>query len=87
MIGCVRSNNSRIVTQINGRQFLVEGQIDFARFGFEIDESSISFIDIDNGPFLQVGQDFFGKGRITNLEKISCERKDYLIIKVSIGDT
>ena len=87
MTNCVRSNNSRIVTQINGDQFLVEGQIDFARFGFEYDESSLNYVDIDNGPFLQVGKDFFGKGSITNLEKISTEKKDYVIIKVTIKGT
>lgn len=84
MTSCVRSNNSRIVTQINGDQFLVEGQIDFARFGFECDESSLNYVDIDNGPFLQVGKDFFGKGSITNLEKICTEKKDYVMIKVTI---
>lgn len=85
MTNCVRSNNSRIVTQINEKQFLVEGEIDFARLGFEFDETSLNFVDIDNGPFLQIGKDFFGKGNICNIETIDSDRKDYIIVKITIG--
>lgn len=84
MIRGVRSKLSRIVTPINDTQFLVEGEIDFARFGFQADEVSLNFADIDGGPFLHIGQDFFGKGTISHIEKIDSDREGYIILKVTL---
>lgn len=71
MIDSVRSKFSRIVTPINKNQFLLEGETNYAKFGFQSDEISLNFVDIEGGPFLHIGQDFFGQGIVSHIEKIS----------------
>lgn len=87
MIGSVRSKLSRIVTAINDYQFLVEGEIDHARFGFQSDETNLNFADIQGGPFLHIGQDFFGKGIIDSIENVDSGQDGYMILKVTLQKT
>lgn len=75
----------RTVTQIAHNQYLVEGEIDVARFGCVVDPI-INYVDIDGGPYLEVGKDFFGKGRITQIQNIDTDKEGYLIIKVTIHE-
>lgn len=85
MTDCVRSKLSRIVTQINDDEFLIEGYTDFARFSFEIDDTYLSLADIQGGPVLQIGCDFFGKGKIKSIEKVQCnEDTGYFMFKINI---
>jgi len=86
MIDCVRSKLSRIVTQINESEYLIEGSVDFARFGFQSDENILNFADIQGGPFLHIGKDFFGKGIIKSIQKISQDKEEvgYLILKITV---
>ena len=84
MINSVRSKNSRIVTQINTNEFLIEGEIEYARFGCQSSETLLTFADIHGGPFLHIGKDFFGKGKIKSIEKLDSEKDDYLILKVNL---
>lgn len=84
MIDCVRSKSSRIVTQIKENEFLIEGEIESVRLGFQVDEVSLNFADINNGPFLHIGQDFFGRGKIKSIEKIDTNKKNYIMLKVII---
>lgn len=83
MIDSVRSKNSRIVTQIKDDQFLVEGQTDCAKLGFQSNETDLNFADIQGGPFLQIGYDFFGKGSILVIEKLSFN-DGYFIFKITV---
>jgi hypothetical protein len=84
MIGCIKSKLSRIVTAINNHQFLIEGTTDSAKLGFQSDENSLNFVDIEGGPFLHIGYDFFGKGIIKNIEKITLDNDGNFTFKVSI---
>lgn len=84
MIDCVRSKLSRVVTQIKDNQFLIEGEIESARFGFQADETNLNFADIHGGPFLHIGQDFFGRGKIKRIERIDSQRKNYIVLKVTL---
>lgn len=84
MIDSVRSKLSRIVTQVKEDQFLVEGITDFAKLGFQSDEISLNFADLQGGPFLHIGHDFFGKGSIIGIEKISFDDEGYFIFKITI---
>lgn len=86
MIGSVRSKLSRIVTPINDHQFLLEGEVDFARFGFQSDQHSLNFADLQGGPFVHIGQDFFGKGIIDHIEKIDSGKEEYIILKITIRE-
>ncbi len=84
MIDCVRSKSSRIVTQIREDQFLIEGDIECAKFGFQVDETNLNFADIHLGPFLHIGQDFFGRGRIKKIEKIDSNKNNSFMLKVTL---
>lgn len=84
MINSVRSKSSRIVTQIGSYEFLVEGEIDSVRFGFQTNDNLLNFADMNGGPFLHVGEDFFGKGKIKSIEKLDSDNQHYLILKVKI---
>lgn len=86
MINSVRSKNSRIVTQVNTDEFLIEGEIEYARFGCENNEMFLTFADIHGGPFLHIGHDFFGKGKIKSIEKLDTEKEDYLILRVVLNN-
>jgi hypothetical protein len=85
MINSVRSKNSRIVTQINTDEFLIEGEIEYARFGCQNSENLLTFADIHGGPFLHIGHDFFGKGQIKSIEKMDSGKEDYILLKVTIN--
>jgi hypothetical protein len=79
-----RYGRKRTVTQINDNQFIVEGDSGFLRIGFEVDPSSPTYADFEGGPFLHIGYDFFGKGRVTEIQIIDSDREDYAIIKVTL---
>lgn len=75
-----KRKNGLLITQISNNQYLIEGQIESARFGYVIDPI-INFVDITNGPYIQLGMDFFGKGAV---ESIDILQKDPLTLKISI---
>lgn len=79
-----RYGSKRTVTQINDSQFIIEGDAGFLRIGFEIDPSSPTYADFEGGPFLHIGNDFFGKGRVKEIQIIDSDKKDYAIIKVTL---
>ena len=45
---------------------------------------SLSFADIQGGPFVHIGQDFFGKGIIDHIEKIDSGKEGYIILKITL---
>lgn len=88
MSQCVRSDkrkNTRIITQIGHKEYLVEGHSDWARFGCQCDPSQITSAQLEGGPFLLVGDSFLGEGRISNIQNISDQDQDnYFILKVTL---
>lgn len=80
-----RCKRSKTVTQIGNNEYLIEGETDFIRFGCEIDPI-ITYADIDGGPLLHVGKDFFGKGRIVSIQNIDSGRDGYIMIKVILNE-
>jgi hypothetical protein len=74
--------NTRTITQISEYEYLIEGESDWARFGFEIDKDFLTFADLENGPFLHVGDIFFGKGKISYLQQMDSGQEGYIILKV-----
>lgn len=87
MSHCTRSNkgkNTRIITQIGEREYLVEGESQWARFGCQYDPSVITSANLDGGPFLLVGDSFLGKGKIKSIQNINTEQNNYFILKISL---
>lgn len=82
----VRSESSFIITQVDTNEFLIEGAIEYAKFGCENTEYNLTFADINGGPFLHIGKDFFGRGKVMNIEKLDTDKEDYLILKVKVED-
>lgn len=78
-----KRKNSLLITQIADNQYLIEGDIKSARFGYVVDPI-INFVDISNGPYIQLGMDFFGKGSVDSIDLINKETNS-LIIKVTIN--
>lgn len=87
MSQCVRPNkgkNTRIITQISEKEYLIEGQSDWARFGCQFDQSVITSANLDGGPFLLVGDSFLGKGNISAIQNINSDKEGYIIIKITL---
>lgn len=90
MSQCLRSKgkNTRTITQINDKEYLIEGETDWIRLGCQFDLSFITSANIDGGPFLLVGDSFLGKGRITRIQQINLESNQNnksFMFKVSIN--
>ncbi len=81
---CSKGKNKRTITQISDKEYLVEGEADWIRFGCQFDSLFITSANIDNGPFLLVGDSFLGKGKITRIQNLSETKDRIFIIKVTI---
>ena len=82
---CSKGKNKRIITQISEKEYLIEGEADWIRFGCQFDLSFITSANIDGGPFLLIGDSFLGKGNIVSIQNLSEQDMDRsFIIKVSI---
>lgn len=81
---CSKGKNKRTITQISDKEYLVEGEADWIRFGCQFDLSFITSANIQNGPFLLIGDTFLGKGRIVQIQNLSDAEDDDFIIKVTI---
>lgn len=78
------SKNKFILSQINERQFLVEGIPNHTRLGGE-NELSISYVDFDGGPMVHIGLDFLGRGKVVGIEIIDTDDPNYLITKITVN--
>lgn len=87
MSRCVRSDkgkNKRIISQVGEKEYLLEGEADWARFGCQFDPSFITSANLDGGPFLLVGDSFLGKGRIASIQNIENDQEGYFILKITL---
>lgn len=79
-----KGKNQRIISQIGEKEYLVEGNSNWARFGCQYDPSYITSAQLDGGPFLLVGDSFLGKGRISAIQHIESDQENYFILKVTL---
>jgi hypothetical protein len=80
-----RYNQKRTITQISDSEYLIEGESDYGRLGFEIDPSMLTYVDFEGGPFLHIGDNFWGKGKIMEIQTIDSGRDGYMIIKITLN--
>ena len=59
-----RYGHERLIRNIEDRQYILVGKSEFVRAGQD-------FIDYEGGPFLRVGDDFYGLGPIKALKPIN----------------
>jgi hypothetical protein len=80
-----KGKNTRIITQIGSKEYLIEGECDWARFGYQFDSSVITSVNVDGGPFLLVGDSFLGKGKIKHIQHIDNNQDGYIILKIILS--
>lgn len=78
-----KRKKSITITQIDSNQYILEGDLEL-RIGCTIDPI-IDYANISNGPFIQIGKDFLGKGSVSNIEIISSSINN-IIMKVTLYD-
>lgn len=79
-----KGKNTRIITQIGEKEYLLEGYSNWARFGCQYDISHITSAQLDGGPFLLVGDSFLGKGYISAIQNIETDQDNYFLLKVTL---
>jgi len=73
---------NRVVTQINDKEFILEGFSKKTKICAEFDDGFPYHINLEGGPFIHIGLDFFGKGKVKNLQLINNDRPNYIILKI-----
>lgn len=80
-----KRKNTRVITQIAEKEYLVEGYSDWVRFGCQYDPSFPTSAKLQGGPFLLVGDSFLGEGRIISIQNIENSQNNYFILKVTLS--
>jgi hypothetical protein len=75
---------NRIVTQISEKEFILEGYSKRTKICSEFDEGFPYKIELEGGPFIHTGLDFFGKGRVRLLELIDSDKLEYIMLKITV---
>lgn len=81
---CRSNSKQRLITQIDNNAFLIEGYTDWTRLKFETDPIEANYAEFENGPILQLGDNFLGHGKIKNILIINDGKDGYMMIKVLI---
>jgi len=76
-----RYESSRKVTDNGHGWYTMEGVSRYYRVGMTDDNSKIAYVDYEGGPFLHIGDDFEGHGKILSF---SIEKAPEHIFKVRI---
>lgn len=88
MSHCVQPNllskNTRVITQVSEKEYLLEGTSDWVKFGCQFDTSFITSANLEGGPFLLVGDNFLGKGKISSIQHIDNNQDGYVILKITL---
>lgn len=73
---------NRVVTQISDKEFILEGLSKKTKICSEFDELFPYHIELEGGPFIHTGLDFFGKGKVKSLQLIENDKPDYIMLKI-----
>lgn len=87
MSRCVLSDknkNTRVITQISEKEYLIEVKSSWARFGCQCDPSVITSARLENGTHLMVNDSFLGEGKIATIQNIDSGKDDYIILKIKL---
>ena len=87
MSQCVLSDkykNTRLITQVGEKEYLLEVKSSWARFGCQFDPSIITSAKLENGTHLIVNDSFLGEGKIASIQNIDTDKEGYIILKVTI---
>lgn len=77
--GC---NPNRIVTQIGNKEYILEGFSENTKICSEFDENFPYKIELEGGPLVHSGLDFFGKGIVKSLQLIDNNNPNYIMLKI-----
>lgn len=79
-----KNKNTRIITQIGEKEYLIEIKSSWARFGCQCDTSVITSAKLENGTHLMVNDSFLGEGKIATIQNIDSGKKGYIILKITL---
>lgn len=80
----LKNKNTRVITQIGEKEYLLEGTSDWVQLGCQFDTSFITSAKLEGGPFLLVGDSFLGKGSISSIQHINHDQDGYVILKIKL---
>lgn len=69
---------------IGPKLVLLTGNIKTARLVCEFDLTTISLVDIENGPIICIGKDFDRQGLVKSISAIRTDPKKPLILKIQL---
>lgn len=64
--------------------YTMEGRADFLRAGMTEDNTGVAYLDPEGGPFLHVGDDFEGLGKIVSLLQEDSGKKEFFKIRIEV---
>jgi len=77
-------SKQRLITQIGDKDFLIEGYSEYLRLRFEVDPTDPNYVEFENGPILQLGDNFLGHGKIKSIHTINDGKDGYMMVKISV---
>lgn len=79
-----KNKNTRIITQVGEKEYLMEVKSSWARFGCQFDPSIITSAKLENGTHLLVNDSFLGEGKIAAIQNIDSSKNDHIILKITL---
>ena len=79
-----RYGDSRKITDNGHGWYTIEGVSRYYRAGMNDENTEIAYVDFEGGPFICVGSDFDGRGKILSLEIDKTAPKDYFKVRVEV---
>ena len=79
-----RYGETRKITNNGHGWYTIEGKSHYYRAGMNDDNTEIAYVDFEGGPFISVGSDFDGRGKVLSLEIDKSAPKDHFKVRVEV---
>ena len=79
-----RYGDKRTVTANGHGWYTMEGKAHYYRVGMSDDNVDIAYVDFEGGPFLHVGDDFDGHGKILSFVIEKDAPKDHFKVRIEV---
>jgi len=79
-----RYGDKRTVTSHGDGWYTMEGRAHYYRVGMSEDNQDIAYVDYEGGPFLHVGDDFNGYGKILSFVIEKDAPKDHFKVRIEV---
>lgn len=79
-----RDGDKRTVTANGHGWYTMEGKSRYYRAGMNEDNTEIAYVDFEGGPFLHVGDDFNGYGKIVSLSVDKSALEHHFKVRIEV---